>query len=111
LLPTLVVAGWVLMATQPGSGWGEGRIASWSSSIGVLDVVHDLGLWHGVLAFGLGLVLGLSLDTVPVEAGHAVEAGPAVDAIAVDRGVADEPLTAERETAVDEADRTTTRVG
>ena len=56
------------MATQPGNGWHGGRIASWSSSIGVLDVVHALGLWHGVLAFGFGLVLGLSLDTVPVRA-------------------------------------------
>ena len=64
-VPVLVVAGWILMATQPGNGWHDGRIASWSSSLGVLDVVHDLGLWHGVLAFGLGLVLGLSLDTVP----------------------------------------------
>jgi len=64
-IPTLVVVGWVLMATQPGGGWHEGRVVSWSESIGVFGVVHALGLWHGVLAFGLGAVLGMSLDAVP----------------------------------------------
>jgi hypothetical protein len=112
-LPTLVVAGWVLMATQPGNGWHGGRIASWSSSIGVLDVVHALGLWHGVLAFGIGLVLGLSLDAVPVasevvvaDAVPAPQDAPVVvtkDAEATpepaDRWVADEPLAAERDAA------------
>jgi hypothetical protein len=95
-LPTLVVTAWILMANQPGNGWNEGRIVSWSSSIGVLNVVHDLGLWHGVIAFGLGLVLGLSLDTVP--AVEEVTAG-AAPAPATDRWAADEPLTAERAAA------------
>jgi hypothetical protein len=96
-LPALVVAGWILMATQPGNGWHEGRIASWSSSLGVLNVVHDLGLWHGVLAFGLGLMLGLSLDTVPAGDEVVVERTPAT---ALDRPAADEPVTAEREAAL-----------
>ena len=43
----LIAVGWILMATQPGTGWHEGRIASWSSSIGVMGIVHALGLWHG----------------------------------------------------------------
>ena len=64
-LPVLVVGGWILVATQPGNGWQEGRLHSWSHSIGILGVVHAVGLWHGVLAFALGLVLGLSLDGVP----------------------------------------------
>jgi hypothetical protein len=110
-LPVLVVSGWVLMATQPGGGWHGGKIASWSSSIGVLDVVHDLGLWHGVLAFGLGAVLGLSLGVVPVagevvvldDAPAATAPAPAVvtttDDQPLDRWAADEPLAAEREAA------------
>jgi len=108
-LPTLIVAGWVLMATQPGNGWHGSTVASWSSSIGVLNVVHDIGLWHGVLAFGLGLILGLSLDTVPVasevvvaDAVPAPQDAPVVatqDAEAADRWAADEPLVAEREAA------------
>jgi hypothetical protein len=96
-LPALVVAAWILMATQPGSGWHEGSIASWSSSLGVLNVVHDLGLWHGVLAFGLGLMLGLSLDTVPAGDEVVVER---TTATALDRRAADEPVTAEREAAL-----------
>jgi hypothetical protein len=99
-LPTLVVAGWILLATQPGNGWHGGTIASWSSSLGVLDVVHNLGLWHGVLAFGLGLMLGLSLDTVPAGDQVVVERTPAT-ATALDRRVADEPVVAaEREAAL-----------
>ena len=82
-LPTLIVAGWILVATQPGSGWVEGRLASWSNSIGILGAVHSIGLWHGVLAFGIGLMLGLSLDGVPAP----VEEVPPA---------ADEPVTAER---------------
>jgi hypothetical protein len=64
-LPTLVLVGWVLLATQPGGGWHEGRFVTWSHNLGVMGVVHALGLWHGVLAFGFGAVLGMSLDSVP----------------------------------------------
>jgi hypothetical protein len=105
-LPALVVAGWILIATQPGGGWGSGQLSSWSSSLGILDVVHDIGLWHGVLAFGLGLTLGLSLDTVPTDTvtvtlparddvvlAHTPETAP------VDRVVLDEPVSAERDAA------------
>jgi hypothetical protein len=100
-LPVLVCVGWILIAGQPGkSGWQEGRIDSWSNSIGIAGVVHSIGLWHGVLAFAFGLVLGLSLDGVPKSAmdldtmsaytGPAdVEAGRTVP-------VADEPVAAER---------------
>jgi hypothetical protein len=52
--------------------------------------VHDLALWQGVLAFGFGLVLGMSFDTVP-----ALE--PAVAPVAQARpAAANEPVTAER---------------
>src|SRR5947209_8363620 len=65
-LPVLVVVGWILMATQPGTGWHEGTIVSWSHNAGLMGLIHDLALWHGVLAFGFGLVLGATLDAVPV---------------------------------------------
>lgn len=83
-LPVLVCVGWVLLATQPGNGWQEGRIHSWSSSLGILGVVHDLGMWSAVLAFGFGVVLALSFDGVPAPAG------------AVDPVAADEPVASER---------------
>jgi hypothetical protein len=88
-LPVLVCVGWILLASQPGHGWQEGRIHSWSDSIGILGLVHSVGLWRGVLAFGFGLMLGLSFDGVPapeVEESSA-DAGPAA---------ADEPVAAER---------------
>jgi len=66
-LPVLVCVGWILLATQPGNGWQEGRFVSWSHSIGIFGIVHSLGLWHGVLAFGFGLVLGMTFDTLPAE--------------------------------------------
>ena len=116
-LPTLVLVGWVLLATQPGSGWHEGRFVTWSHDLGVMGVVHGLGLWHGVLAFGFGAVLGMSLDSVP--AVEAVEE-PVVDRTAGAppwrRGrrvetAADEPLTAERAAApADETQVTRERV-
>jgi len=99
-LPVLVCVGWILIATQPGSsGWQEGRIDSWSNSIGILGVVHSIGLWHGVLAFGFGLVLGLSLDGVPASAMDmdtvSAYTGPA-GVEARQPAAADEPVAAER---------------
>lgn len=94
-LPVLVVVGWILIASQPGHGWQEGRLDSWSNSIGILGVVHSIGLWHGVLAFAFGLMLGLSLDGVPapVEEVEPAYAGPAG---AARTPAADEPVAAER---------------
>ena len=93
-LPVLVCVGWILMATQPGNGWHEGRIVSWSASLGLTGLVHDLALWHGVLAFGFGLVLGQCFDGVPAPA--AEEAPAYARAAPADRPPADEPVTAER---------------
>jgi hypothetical protein len=100
-LPVLVCVGWILIANQPGNGWQEGRIDSWSNSIGIVGLVHSIGLWHGVLAFGIGLMLGLSFDGVPapVEEAPAEYAGPAGVPAAggpVGNRPADEPVAAER---------------
>ena len=100
-LPVLVCVGWILIANQPGNGWQEGRIDSWSNSIGIVGLVHSIGLWHGVLAFGFGLMLGLSFDGVPapVEEPASEYAGPAGIPAAGDPAgnrPADEPVSAER---------------
>ena len=120
-LPVLVCVGWILIANQPGNGWQEGRLDSWSNSIGILGVVHAIGLWHGVLAFAFGLMLGLSLDGVPAPVTEAepADAGPAGPRTA-DEPVAAErryaatresapPQTAPRETPTEESERTQTR--
>jgi len=104
-VPVLVCVGWILMATQPGNGWHEGTVVRWSHDLGIFGLVHSLGLWHGVLAFGLGLMFGLTLDTVP---SPVVEPGPRpvparrrrVDEVGdgdMDDTAAREPLTAERQ--------------
>lgn len=103
-LPVLVCVGWVLLATQPGNGFAEGHIDAWSRSAGLLGVIHALALWHGVLAFGFGLVLGLAFDAVPE---LVVDEAPVRErpVAATATPVADEPLTAER-TAVRTGERT-----
>jgi hypothetical protein len=96
-LPVLVVVGWILMATQPGDGWYEGRLVNWSHDLGIFGVVYALGLWHGVLAFGFGLVLGYSFDTVPAYERDVVVDERERTMVAPPPGrAADEPVTAER---------------
>jgi len=91
-IPVLVVVGWILMATQPRNGWHEGTIVRWSHDMGLMGLIHDLGLWHGVLAFGFGLVLGTTMDAVPVAMAEPVAAAPATGAMPV----AAEPATRTR---------------
>jgi hypothetical protein len=96
-LLALVAVGWILIASQPGSGWEEGRITSWSNSMSIGGAVHSIGLWRGVLAFGFGLLLGLAFDSVPapaVEEPAPGYAGPATGTTAP--AAADEPVAAER---------------
>lgn len=115
-LPVLVCVGWILLASQPGHGWQEARIDSWSNSIGILGLVHSVGLWRGVLALGFGVMLGLSLDGVPEPL---VAATPADDPALADTEesprVVDEPVTAERRwttrRTADVTARPDTRVG
>jgi hypothetical protein len=113
-LPVLVCVGWILIANQPGSGWQEGRLDSWSNSIGILGLVHSIGLWHGVLAFAFGLMLGLSLDGVPAPVTEAEPAYARPAGATTGPRVADEPVAAERRYAAtrgsappEEAPRTT----
>ena len=106
-LPVLVVVGWLLLANQPGNGWQEGRFDSWSNSMGILGAVHSIGLWRGVLAFGLGLMLGMALDGVPAPA---EEDAPMYAEPADTRAApaADEPVTAERRYAAGRGSATST---
>jgi len=104
-VPVLVVVGWILMATQPGNGWHEGTVVSWSHDIGLMGLIHDLALWHGVLAFGFGLMLGMTLDAVPVPVEVPVAERRAV--VDRDRTIVNEPerpVYRQSPTAVDDAD-------
>ncbi len=66
-LPSLVAAGWVVVATQPHGNTFRRHALSWSSDIHVIRVVRDLGPYAIVLAFGLGVVLGLVFERRAIE--------------------------------------------
>jgi hypothetical protein len=99
-LPVLIVVGWILMATQPHNGWYQPTFHRWTSDIGMLGLVHNMALWHGALALGFGLVLGLSFDTVPAlePAAAPVAAAAPLGArrVPARRQAVNEPITAER---------------
>ena len=61
-VPVLIAAGWVILATQPDANWFRDHVRSWSGSIGINGLVADLGEYVAVLAFGIGLVFGYTLD-------------------------------------------------
>src|SRR5919199_6325385 len=100
-IPVLIVAGWVVVAGQPHPNWLRNHIVNWSGDIHVRGLVNDLKEYIPVLAFGIGLVFGYTFDT----SGPRL-ARPTVDrrrdvvdtTPTYDRGAADEPTTAERET-------------
>ncbi len=62
-IPTLIAAGWVILAHQPHPNWFRNHVLNWSSDIGILGLVRDLTEYVSVLAFGIGLVFGFSFDT------------------------------------------------
>ena len=62
-VPTLIVGGWILAAHEPQNYWLGRHIRSWSGSIGVGSLVDSLGLMIPAVAFGVGLVFGLTFDT------------------------------------------------
>jgi len=61
-LPVLVAAGWVLLAAQPRGGWIRAHVLSWSGDLGIGHAVHNLGEHVAVLAFGLGVVFGVTFE-------------------------------------------------
>ena len=93
-LPALVVGGLVLLHAQPdGDAFGQ----SWADDLGVDGLADDLVGVLPAIAFGLGLVFGLTFDTT----GPRVREVDARDERVVRRGddrdgVADEPLAADR---------------
>jgi len=72
-LPVLVVAGWVLVGAQPQGNWLRDHVLSWSGDIGVGHVVHNLGEHVAVLAFGIGLVFGLTFEPAMIRRRRKVE--------------------------------------
>jgi hypothetical protein len=93
-LPALIVGGLVLLHAQPDSGaFGQG----WTDDLAVDGLAEDLVGVLPAIAFGLGLVLGLTLDTTGPRV-REVEAEEGRPVRRYDEGVAEEPLAAERTT-------------
>jgi hypothetical protein len=66
VVPVTVVGLWVITVAQPHGSTFRHHLRSWDSDLGIGSAVHDMGQWNGVVALGIGLVLGLALAFVPV---------------------------------------------
>jgi hypothetical protein len=63
-VPTLILGGWVLAASEPGNGsWLATHTRTWSDDLGIRGFVRQLGYQTSAIAFGIGLVFGLTFDT------------------------------------------------
>ena len=67
-LPALVVVGWLVLAYQPDPNWFQRHVEDWSGDLGIVGLIRDLSSALAVSIFGLGLVLGLTLDTTGTRA-------------------------------------------
>jgi hypothetical protein len=111
-VPVLVAAGWVVVAAQPHGNWARDHVLAWSSDLHVQNVVKDLAEYAaGILAFGIGLVFGLTFEPGMLRRRRRAVAGegaaPATTTTTparaeFDRTAADEPVAAERREVGDE---------
>jgi hypothetical protein len=112
-IPVAIVSLWIILAGEPSNGWFHNHVLKWSSDIHISGLVTDLLYYIPVLAFGTGLVFGFSFDTTgPVvrDRDALTDGGrrrrflgrrrsvAATPTTTTDTRVADEPLTADRET-------------
>ena len=88
-VPALAGAGWILLFHEPGANWFGDHVIAWSGDLGIDGIVADLGSMVAALAFGLGLVIGLSFDTTGPRRRDSLPEP-------VDAAAADQALTAER---------------
>jgi len=62
-LPVLIAGGWMVASAEPGDEWLGSHVRDWSGDLGIGTLVGDLGLMTWAIAFGIGLVFGLTFDT------------------------------------------------
>jgi hypothetical protein len=96
-LPVLIVGAWIIVVNQPHPNWFRNHAGAWSGDIGVRSFVSEMIRYASVIAFGIGLSLGLTFDTTgprrkvveePIE--------EPLEAPATHDGAADEPVARER---------------
>jgi hypothetical protein len=93
-LPVLVAVGWIVIAHQPHANWFRDHVNAWSRDMSIDGFVNDMGEMLAALSLAVGVVFGFCFDTVPV-----VREVPETAPVVTD---ADAPLTAERQTVVEE---------
>jgi hypothetical protein len=104
-IPTLIAAGWVVVAHQPHPNWFRNHVLNWSNTEYV-----------SVLAFGIGLVFGFSFDTAgpsdhgPFGRRRRAAAVPAGGAARTTDDDAAAPTAREQAAARDDARTSRTRV-
>ena len=97
-LPALIAGGWVLLAAQPQGNWGRDHVGNWSGDMHIGSVVRDLGTYAPVIAFGLGVLLGLVFDRVFAPVATTPPRTPVSEREPVERaGAAEEHSIEERE--------------
>ncbi|MBV8081105.1 MAG: hypothetical protein JO186_12115 [Actinobacteria bacterium] len=105
-LPTAIAGLWVIVAAQPHANPFRNRVRTWDGDLGITRAVHFISSWNGVLALGIGLMFGLTMEPAWV-----LVRSRATAPAAMDTDAADEPLTAERREVVEQptVTRTPTR--
>jgi len=61
IVPVLIAAGWIVAAGSP-HGLVARNVQAWSSDLGIRAVVDQLARSAALVAFGLGVLLGVGLD-------------------------------------------------
>lgn len=107
-LPVLVTGLWVIIAAQPHSNTFRSHVRAWDGDMGITRAVHAISLWNGVVALGIGLVWGLTLEPGRLLGRRRAVVPATTEPTVVDEPVADEPTMREREEAA-AATATTTR--
>jgi len=106
-IPVLIAVGWVILAGQTVPNWFSRHATSWAGDIGIGGLLDDMLKAIPVLAFGTGLVFGLTFDTTGPRTRAVVDEDETVRPIPVDAArtttatdprAADEPVAAERAT-------------
>lgn len=103
-VPVLIAGGWVLASVEPGSAWLGDHVRSWTGSLGLGALVADLQEVFRVLAFGIGLVFGLTFDTSgprvartePVSPAEGADPEPEPEPVRDGTGRAQHPLARDR---------------
>src|SRR5581483_9945233 len=102
-VPVLAAGLWIIIAAQPHTNTFRSHIRTWDSQLGITGAVHSISLWNGVLALGIGLVCGLTMEPGWLLVRRRRAVTPAATPAAVGGRAADKPLAdVDRRAAVHE---------